>query len=69
MQAISEKVFTDAAAETVCCMDFMMDGDGKLYCLPGQYPSRVTPTSLIPQEAQAVGVSFEICAVDYGTEL
>ena len=40
-------------------MDFMMDGVGKLYCLEANTLPGMTPTSLIPQEAQVMGVSFE----------
>ena len=33
MQAISEKVFSALRLKQYARMDFMMDGDGKLYCL------------------------------------
>ena len=59
MQAISEKVFAALRLKQYARMDFMMDGDGKLYCLEANTLPGMTPTSLIPQEAQAMGVSFE----------
>ena len=59
MQAISEKVFSALRLKQYARMDFMMDGDGKLYCLEANTLPGMTPTSLIPQEAQAMGVSFE----------
>ena len=40
-------------------MDFMMDKEGKLYCLEANTLPGMTPTSLIPQEARAIGISFE----------
>ena len=40
-------------------MDFLLDSDEKMYCLEANTLPGMTPTSLLPQEAQAVGVSFE----------
>ena len=40
-------------------MDFMMDGDEKrMYCLEANTLPGMTPTSLLPQEAAAVGIDF-----------
>lgn len=39
--------------------DFLMDGEGNLYCLEGNTLPGMTPTSLLPQEAAALGISFE----------
>ena len=38
----------------------VVDLDGKMYCLEANTLPGMTPTSLLPQEAKAVGV-------DYGT--
>ena len=40
-------------------LDFLMREDGRMYCLEANTLPGMTPTSLIPQEAQAMGVSFE----------
>ena len=40
-------------------MDFMMSAQGKLYCLEANTLPGMTVTSLIPQEAAAIGMSFE----------
>ncbi len=45
-----------------CRLDFMMNDLGEIYCLEANTLPGMTPTSLIPQEAAAVGVSFpELC--------
>ena len=40
-------------------MDFMMDEAGSLFCLEANTLPGMTPTSLLPQEALALGYSFE----------
>jgi len=40
-------------------IDFMMDSTGAMYCLEANTLPGMTPTSLIPQEAAAVGMSYE----------
>ena len=45
-----------------CRLDFMMDDLGRLYCLEANTLPGMTPTSLIPREAAAVGIGFpELC--------
>ena len=45
-----------------CRLDFMMDSEGRLYCLEANTLPGMTPTSLIPREAAAVGIDFpELC--------
>ena len=42
--------------------DFLLTEDGKAYCLEINTLPGMTPTSLIPQEAAAVGISYgELC--------
>lgn len=42
--------------------DFLMKEDGSIYCLEGNTLPGMTPTSLLPQEAQALGISFpQLC--------
>ena len=40
-------------------MDFMVDEDNNIYCLEANTLPGMTPTSLIPQEAAAIGVNYE----------
>lgn len=42
--------------------DFMMDTQGELWCLEANSLPGMTPTSLLPQEAAALGISYrELC--------
>ncbi len=59
MQAIAEKVFEALRLKNYARMDFMMDGEGNMYCLEANTLPGMTPTSLLPQEAAAVGISYE----------
>ena len=59
IQEISERVFEVLRLKNYARMDFMMGKDGSVYCLEANTLPGMTPTSLIPQEAQAMGVGFE----------
>lgn len=39
-------------------LDFLMREDGRIYCLEANTLPGMTPTSLLPQEAQAVGIDY-----------
>ena len=39
-------------------LDFLMDQDGNMYCIEANTLPGMTPTSLMPQEARALGISF-----------
>ena len=42
--------------------DFLLDGDGGLWCLEANTLPGMTPTSLLPQEAAAVGIAYpDLC--------
>ncbi len=45
--------------DTYCRIDFMLSESEQIYCLEANTLPGMTPTSLLPQEAQAVGVEFE----------
>ena len=61
-QKISERVFDALRLHKYARMDFMMDEAGNAYCLEANTLPGMTPTSLIPQEAAAVGISYdELC--------
>lgn len=59
MQDIAERVFQALRLKKYARMDFMMDHEGGLYCLEANTLPGMTPTSLMPQEAQAIGKSYE----------
>lgn len=60
MQQIAEKVFQVLRLKNYARMDFIMEEKTeKLYCLEANTLPGMTPTSLLPQEAQAIGMSFE----------
>lgn len=62
IQRISEKVNEALMLEAYCRVDFLMDDKGELYCLEANTLPGMTPTSLIPQMAEAQGKSFgELC--------
>lgn len=59
IQEISEKVFQVLRLKKYARMDFMMDAAGNCYCLEANTLPGMTPTSLIPQEAAAVGMDYD----------
>ncbi|MDO4292435.1 MAG: D-alanine--D-alanine ligase [Eubacteriales bacterium] len=59
VQEISERVFSALRLHKYARMDFMMDGEENVYCLEANTLPGMTPTSLIPQEAAAVGIGYE----------
>lgn len=59
MQQIAEKVFRALRLKHYARMDFMMDRDGSVYCLEANTLPGMTPTSLLPQEAAAIGICYE----------
>lgn len=59
MQQIAEHVFRSLRMKNYARMDFMMNGNEEIFCLEANTLPGMTPTSLLPQEAAAVGISFE----------
>lgn len=59
MQSCAETVYRALRLKTYARMDFRMDSGYQFYCLEANTLPGMTPTSLLPQEAQAVGMSFE----------
>lgn len=59
MQGYAEKVCEVLGLETYSRMDFLLDQNNKMYCLEANTLPGMTPTSLLPQEAASIGVSFE----------
>ncbi len=62
MQGYAEKVFKALRLKNYARMDFMLDENNHMYCLEANTLPGMTPTSLLPQEANAIGVSYdELC--------
>lgn len=62
MQQCAEKVFRVLRMKSYARMDFMMNEDGEIFCLEANTLPGMTPTSLLPQEAAAAGMTFpELC--------
>lgn len=62
MQQYAEKAFRVLRLKNYARMDFMMDEEENLYCLEANTLPGMTPTSLLPQEAAAAGISFtDLC--------
>lgn len=60
LQAYAEEVFKALKLTSYARIDFMMDSASQsFYCLEANTLPGMTPTSLLPQEAAAVGMSFE----------
>ena len=54
--------YTALEIDTYARMDFIVDSDDNVYCLEANTLPGMTPTSLVPQEAAAIGKSFnELC--------
>lgn len=58
MQKIAEKVFHALRLKTYARMDFLLNDKNELYCLEANTLPGMTPTSLLPQEAKAIGIDF-----------
>ena len=62
MQRYAEQAAQVLGLDTYSRMDFLMDNEGGLYCLEANTLPGMTPTSLLPQEAEAVGMDFgQLC--------
>ncbi len=58
MQQIAEDVFVALRLKTYARMDFMLNENGDIFCLEANTLPGMTPTSLLPQEAQVIGMDF-----------
>ena len=59
MQEYAEKAFRILRLKNYARMDFMMNEKEEIFCLEANTLPGMTPTSLLPQEAAAAGISFE----------
>ena len=59
MQKIAEEVFAALRIKTYARMDFILSDKNEIFCLEANTLPGMTPTSLLPQEAQVIGMNFE----------
>ncbi|MGI6094858.1 MAG: D-alanine--D-alanine ligase family protein [Lachnospiraceae bacterium] len=58
MQKYAEMGFDALGLQAYARLDFLMNEKGEMFCLEANTLPGMTPTSLLPQEAQAVGVDY-----------
>ncbi|MBQ2283346.1 MAG: D-alanine--D-alanine ligase, partial [Agathobacter sp.] len=62
MQHYAEEVARVIGLNTYSRSDFLLNEQGEMFCLEANTLPGMTPTSLLPQEAAAVGINFnELC--------
>lgn len=63
MQSYAEAAYAALGMQSYARFDFMMDKDtGNMYCLEANTLPGMTPTSLLPQEANVIGMSYpDLC--------
>ena len=62
MQEYAKRAFEILRLKNYARMDFMMNEAEEIFCLEANTLPGMTPTSLLPQEAAAAGISFdELC--------
>ncbi|MCM1043889.1 MAG: D-alanine--D-alanine ligase [Candidatus Gastranaerophilales bacterium] len=59
LQQTAERVFQALRLKNYARMDFRMNEKGEIFCLEANTLPGMTATSLIPQEAAAMGIGFE----------
>ncbi len=59
MQTYAIDVYRELKLGSYARIDFLLDADDNMYCLEANTLPGMTPTSLVPQEAAAIGVNFE----------
>lgn len=62
MQGYAEKVAEVLGLNMYSRTDFLLDEEGRIFCLEANTLPGMTPTSLLPQEAKVTGVDFnQLC--------
>ena len=59
LRAAAEDVFRTLQLSVYSRIDFILDGDGREWCLEANTLPGLTPASLMPKEAAAAGMSYE----------
>lgn len=60
MQRYAQEVFQALNLSSYARMDFRMAEDGRMYCLEANTLPGMTPMSLLPQEAAAIGMDYQM---------
>jgi len=64
MQSYAERGYRALRLQSYARLDFLMNEEGRLFCLEANTLPGMTVTSLVPQEARAIGVEFpELCEI------
>lgn len=58
MQALTRRGFDALGLSVYGRLDFLLTADGDIFCLEANTLPGLTPTSLIPQEAAAIGIDY-----------
>ena len=58
MQLYAERVVAALGLQIYSRMDFIVSKDGEIYCLEANTLPGMTPTSLLPQEAETIGIRY-----------
>ncbi len=58
MQGYAEAGAKALGIQAYCRLDFLMKANGDMYCLEANTLPGMTPTSLLPQEAAALGIDY-----------
>lgn len=62
MQKYAVDVYRELKLEAYARIDFLLDGENRMYCLEANTLPGMTPTSLLPQEAREVGIEYgDLC--------
>lgn len=70
MQDYAVAVYQNLKLEVYARIDFLLDEKNTMYCLEANTLPGMTPTSLLPQEAKAVGIEYgELCEQIIGIAL
>ena len=59
VDAISKKCFDTLCLSDYARIDYIVDKDNNVWCLEANTLPGMTPTSLMPQEAKAVGIDYD----------
>ncbi len=59
LDSITEACFTALCLGDYARIDYILDKDGNFWCLEANTLPGMTPTSLMPQEAAAVGIDYD----------
>lgn len=59
LRELTERIVTEAETESLCRVDYIMDGEGEPRLLEINTIPGLTPTSLLPKAASEAGMEFE----------